>query len=108
MLRSLVGSEMCIRDRDNFHDVDGLACLIDICDVVITIDNVTNHLAGALGKETWVLLPIYSDFRWFENSTECLWYPNTKIFRQESVESWDSVIDNIKKTLQEFMKKKIS
>ena len=93
---------------DNFHDVDGLACLIDICDVVITIDNVTNHLAGALGKETWVLLPIYSDFRWFENSAECLWYPNTKIFRQESVESWDSVIDNIKKTLQEFMKKKIS
>jgi tetratricopeptide (TPR) repeat protein len=96
------------KDIDNFHDMDGLACLIDICDVVITIGNATNHLAGALGKETWVLLPIYSDFRWFENSADCLWYPNTTLFRQESVESWDPVIDNIKETLQEFMKKKIS
>ena len=42
---------------DNREDLDGLAALIELCDLVVSTSNVTIHLAGALGKETWVLLP---------------------------------------------------
>ena len=42
---------------DNKEDIDGLAALIEVCDLVVSTSNVTIHLAGALGKETWVLLP---------------------------------------------------
>ena len=49
---------------DNREDLDGLAALIEICDLVVSISNVTIHLAGALGKEAWVLLPYAAHFWW--------------------------------------------
>ena len=45
---------------DNREDLDGLAALIEVCDLVVSTSNVTVHMAGALAKETWVLLPICS------------------------------------------------
>ena len=88
---------------DNYKDIDGLACLIEICDIVITVDNITAHLAGALGKKTWILLPTYSDFRWMEKTSECVWYKNVRLFRQESMGNWDFVTSNIKKMLEDFI-----
>ena len=49
---------------DNREDLDGLAALIELCDLVVSTSNVTIHLAGALGKETWVLLPYVANFWW--------------------------------------------
>ena len=49
---------------DNREDLDGLAALIEVCDLVVSITNVTVHLAGALAKETWVLLPYVANFWW--------------------------------------------
>ena len=88
---------------DNFYDIDGLSCLMECCDLIITVDNVTAHLAGALGKNTWVLLPSYCDFRWSQKISECLWYKNTKLFRQESINNWDSVIFSVKEALNDFI-----
>ena len=60
---------------DNFHDIDGLVSLIDACDLVISISDTTVHLAGALGRPTWVLLHDVPDWRWGLMGNRCLWYP---------------------------------
>ncbi len=88
-------------DIDNFNDIDGLAALIAACDAVITISNTTAHLAGALGKPTFLLLP-YSTGRhwyWHEDRDDSPWYPSIKIFRQSAPGNWDDVIARIKKAL---------
>ena len=60
---------------DNREDLDGLAALIEACDLIVSTSNVTIHLAGALGKETWVLLPYVANFWWLLNRTDSIWYP---------------------------------
>ena len=60
-------------------------------DLVITIDSAVAHLAGAMGKETWLLLPFMPDWRWkLESSTTNL-YPSMKLYRQPQRGNWDSV-----------------
>lgn len=75
------------------------ASIISQLDLVITVDTVTAHLAGALGVETWVMLSQYGcDWRWFLNRTDSPFYENMRLFRQTD-NTWDSVIDQIKLTL---------
>ena len=90
-------------DIDNYHDLDGLAALIEACDVVVTVSNTTAHLAGALGKPTLVLLPhalgriwywqekngLQQDGRQGENS---LWYPECRLLRQRQAGDWSAVV----------------
>ncbi len=83
-----------IKEIDNFNDIDGLASLIAICDFVVTIDNSTAHLAGALNKSTYLLIP-YNNARiwyWGENEDKCLWYPSINICRCNKPQSWDHAI----------------
>jgi len=84
---------------DNFSNVDGLLSLIEACDVVLSIDNSTVHFAGAIGKETWVMLPFNADWRWFNEGERCMWYPSTRLFRQTELGQWEAVFDQIKKEL---------
>ena len=85
---------------DNREDLDGLAALIEACDLVVSTSNVTIHLAGALGKDTWVLLPFVSSFWWLLNRDDSVWYPSLKIYRQKKFGEWklalDAVEDNLK------------
>ncbi len=88
-------------DIDNFSDIDGLAALIAACDAVVTISNTTAHLAGALGKRTYLLLP-YSTGRhwyWHEDRDDSPWYPSIKIFRQSAPGNWHDLIARIKDIL---------
>ena len=78
---------------DNREDLDGLAALIEACDLVVSTSNVTIHLAGALGKDTWVLLPYVSSFWWLLNREDSIWYPSLKIFRQKKFGEWKSALD---------------
>jgi tetratricopeptide (TPR) repeat protein len=71
-----------IKDVDNMRDIEGLASLIMNCDEVISIDNSTVHLAGALGKKTSVLLPENAEWRWQLNRTDTPWYPSLTLFRK--------------------------
>ena len=79
---------LSIDDVDNYSDIDGLAALIGACDAVVSIDNSTVHLCGALGKPTFVLLPFSADWRWGLNSTQSYWYPSLHLYRQDSAGAW--------------------
>jgi ADP-heptose:LPS heptosyltransferase len=88
-------------DIDNFHDIEGLAALISACDVVVTVSNTTAHLAGALGKPTYLMVPHGAGRHWYwhENRDDSPWYPCIRIFRQTAVGDWNPVIDQVKKAL---------
>ena len=85
---------------DNREDLDGLAALIEVCDIVISITNVTVHMAGALAKETWVLLPYVPNFWWLLERNDSLWYPSSTLYRQPALDDWDSVYESIRDDLQ--------
>ena len=94
---------------DNREDIDGLAALIELCDLVVSIDNVTVHLAGALEKETWVLLNFVSIYYWLLDRPDSIWYPSVSLYRQPTLNDWDSVYVSIRTDLKlKFRKKKSS
>ena len=61
---------------DNREDLDGLAALIEVCDLVVSTSNVTVHLAGALAKETWGFYCITFLYYWLIERTDSIWYPS--------------------------------
>ena len=93
---------------DNREDLDGLAALIEVCDLVVSTSNVTIHMAGALAKETWVILPHVSvNFWWLIERKDSIWYPSLTFYRQPISEDWESVYVSIRKDLlTKFIPKK--
>jgi ADP-heptose:LPS heptosyltransferase len=85
---------------DNREDLDGLAALIELCDLVVSTRNVTIHLAGALGKETWVLMNYVTSFYWLLDRTDSIWYPTLQLYRQKTLDDWDGVLSIIHQDLQ--------
>ncbi len=73
---------------DRFADLDGLAALVQALDLVITVDNASAHLTGALGRPGWVLLPAVADWRWFVERDDSPWYPSLRLFRQTHPGDW--------------------
>ena len=69
---------------------------------MISIDNSTLHFAGALGKPVWGLLPFTSDWRWFLDCNNSLWYSNMRLFRQREKNQWNAVLGEVNKTLLQF------
>jgi Flp pilus assembly protein TadD len=91
-----------IEGLDVREDIDGLAALIDACDAVVTVSNVTAHLAGALGKRGAVLVP-YSKGRlwyWHEGDERSLWYPGLSVFWQDDPSGWSRPVDACARWLQ--------
>ena len=84
---------------DNKNDIDGLAQQMLNCDLVISIDNSTVHLAGFLNVKTYILLPYVCDYRWQEERKDTPWYPNSLIFRQTKRFDWKKVIKQIETIL---------
>lgn len=89
---------------DNYRDLDGLATLIECCDLIITTSNITVHLAGALGKTTWLLLHKFPDWRWGLEGDRALWYPSVKLFRQDTPNHWQPVLDRVRHQLDLFVR----
>lgn len=79
---------------------DETAALIMLLDLVIAVDTGVAHLAAALGKPVWLLLPANSDWRWLETRSDTPWYPGMKLFRQKKVGDWAAVVAQVAKTLQ--------
>ena len=69
--------------------------LIKSCDLIVTISNVTAHFSGSIGKKTWVIVPLHTQWHWFSNRNNSLWYPNIRLFRQKKYGNWDDIIDQI-------------
>lgn len=88
-----VGASMLVdRTVDQLISIDRFAAQVSAMDLVITIDNSTAHLAGALGVPVWVLLPFAPDWRWGEEREHCPWYPSMRLFRQPALGDWKPVI----------------
>ncbi len=89
-------SKMPVVDlEDELRDFVDTAALIDVLDLVICVDTSVAHLAGALGKPVWVMLPKFGDWRWLEGRDDSIWYPSMRLFRQEGHGDWSTVVHAI-------------
>jgi tetratricopeptide (TPR) repeat protein len=82
------------------QDLDDTAALIEHMDVVIGPDVAAAHIAAALGKKTFILLPSTPDWRWLRERQDSPWYPTVKLFRQSTEKSWSAVVEEVKRTLE--------
>jgi tetratricopeptide (TPR) repeat protein len=86
----------CSSGWDNFSDT---AALCDLMDIIITVDTSVAHVAGALGKNTWVMLSFFADWRWMEKRSDSPWYESVKLYRQSSRRNWEGVFEKVKNDL---------
>jgi len=90
-----VGGEL-----ENFSDT---AAVLALCGLVIAVDTAAVHLAGAMGRPVWVLVPFAPDWRWGLDGEATLWYPTARLFRQTSLDDWDGVIGRVAAALDHFI-----
>jgi tetratricopeptide (TPR) repeat protein len=80
---------------DHLTDFVETSALISCLDLVITVDTSVAHLAGALGRPTWILLPYMPDYRWLLDREDSPWYPTVRLFRQTESRDYASVVDRV-------------
>ncbi len=98
MLRHCPG---LITPKPGLADLADTAALVAQLDLVITIDTSIAHLAGAMGRPVWVLLPFAADWRWLLNRTDSVWYPSMRLFRQSRAGDWPEVLNNVQVALED-------
>jgi len=81
------------------------AAVMEHMDLIITVDTAIAHLAGALGRPVWLLLPYSTDWRWIVNRTDSPWYPTMRIFKQPTPFDWDNVMTAVYYELEQIQKK---
>jgi tetratricopeptide (TPR) repeat protein len=84
-------------DLDDFADTAAVLALVDL---VITVDTSVAHLAGAMGRSVWILLPFSADWRWGQASETSRWYPSARLIRQAAPGDWESVIERVRTDLE--------
>ena len=85
-----------LRDWGNgFNDFADTADAIATLDLVISVDSAVAHLAGAMGKPVWILLPFYADWRWLMHRADSPWYPTARLWRQPRRGDWDCVLAGV-------------
>ena len=83
----------------HINDFADSAAAIDQMDLVISVDTSTAHLAGAMGKPVWLMIPVSPDWRWMFDRKDSPWYPTMSIFRQNDINDWAFVVNNIVQSL---------
>jgi len=90
-------------ELSNFADT---AALISRLDLIISVDTSVAHLAGALGRQVWILLPFVPDWRWLLDRDDSPWYPTARLFRQSDSREWQSVVARVGEALHVFLAEK--
>ncbi len=83
---------------------DTARCLADL-DLLITVDTSVAHLAGALGRPVWTLLPACNDWRWLQDRENSPWYPSMRLFRQNELRNWRPVVERVAADLRKEIRK---
>jgi len=98
-LRKLHG--VTVRDfSGELSDLEELAAVIAALDLVISVDSTVAHLAGALGRNLWILLTCSPEWRYPRHGADMPWYPSARLFRQPRPRAWDPVLDQVRQGLQ--------
>lgn len=87
---------------DQLHDFSDTAAMIEHLDLVISIDTAVAHLAAALGKPVFLMLPFAPDWRWLLDRSDSPWYPTMQIFRQNQPGNWEEVVLRVQDALKTF------
>ncbi len=95
------GPEQLVDLTPHWSDFTDSAAMIQHLDLVITVDTVIAHLAGALGKETWVMLPPNADWRWLLEREDSPWYPGMRLFRRGFGEARARQVERVMRALRE-------
>jgi hypothetical protein len=90
-------------DQALLTDFADTAAIVSQLDLVISVDTSVAHLAGAMGKPVWILLPHMPDFRWLLERDDSPWYPSARLFRQPRAGDWRSVITWARRELDRKM-----
>ena len=85
--------------EEKFKDFADTAATLAQLDAVISVDTAVAHLAGAMGKPLFLLLPFAADFRWLRERADSPWYPSARLFRQPRFGDWDSVVNVVRQEL---------
>ena len=90
---------------EHLTDFAQSAALIECMDLVISIDTSVAHLAGAMGKPLWLLLPKSADWRWLSERNDSPWYPTARLFRQQAAGNWHGVVDTVMREMRMLINK---
>ena len=92
--------------RSQMTDFGGTASLVLKLDLVISVCTSVAHLAGAMGKPTWIMLPLVADWRWLTHREDTPWYPSVKLFRQSNSHGWSTVVGRLAVELKKWISNK--
>ena len=84
---------------EHLTDFATTAALVSCLDIVITVDTSVAHLAGAMGRQTWILLPYTPDYRWLLDRDDSPWYPTARLFRQTETRDYAEVLERVRDVL---------
>ena len=88
---------------NSLRDLDDFAAQTSALDLVISTSNTTVHMAGALGKQVWTLLPYIPDWRWMLGREDTLLYPSMRLFRQSETRDWSRVFAQVRLVLAQYV-----
>jgi len=97
--RTFSGSVDVINLCEESTDFSGVAAAMENFDLIISVDTALAHLAGAMGKPVWVLVPFVPDWRWMLVREDSPWYPTMRLFRQPEKDEWEDVFQRVAKEL---------
>jgi hypothetical protein len=102
-LRQIVGTPIAfVNPSDRSMDLRRTASLIGSLDLIVSVDTMVAHLAGALGKRVYLLLHADADWRWLKERNDSPWYPTMKLFRQSDAGDWKSVVKELLESINEI------
>ena len=94
--RAALAERKLIHLGEELKDFGDTAAVLALCDRVITVDTSVAHLAAAMRRDTWVLVPFWPDWRWTLSELASPWYPDARLFRQGADGDWDAVIARVR------------